>query len=294
MEVLRESATIVRNWLGAYSCPLASASFPLVLRPDRLGLGATPEVVSEEGKKRRVLGDKIGRKLKKARKVQEAEASLSTDGTASTLELLYIIWNSAKIAFKGMGSDGDEEEEPLSRSNAVRERTHHPLSTETSYQRLGKRNRKKQLIAPSLVGARPLIVSSKSLDASGNMIGASGNMIGASPGDGIALPNGKSGCGSDSLEPDGNSLACSSDSTPSPSGDGDSDKGSSVAESGESKAVVCSGTTTGVLLLGKMKSKQSFNFSISLSRSPYSRVRDRCLLTRSGSRTRHRRNICTK
>eukprot|EP00731_Ephydatia_muelleri_P001435 Em0001g1435a len=270
MEVLRESATIVRNWLGAYSCPLASASFPLVLRPDRLGLGATPEVVSEEGKKRRVLGDKIGRKLKKARKVQEAEASLSTDGT------------------------GDEEEEPLSRSNAVRERTHHPLSTETSYQRLGKRNRKKQLIAPSLVGARPLIVSSKSLDASGNMIGASGNMIGASPGDGIALPNGKSGCGSDSLEPDGNSLACSSDSTPSPSGDGDSDKGSSVAESGESKAVVCSGTTTGVLLLGKMKSKQSFNFSISLSRSPYSRVRDRCLLTRSGSRTRHRRNICTK
>ena len=101
-------------------------------------------MVSEEGKKRRVLGDKIGRKLKKARKVQEAEASLSTDGTgticwphvgaesiilcvclcvsvcacvcaclsmsvwwlASTLELLYIIWNSAKIAFKGMGSDG--------------------------------------------------------------------------------------------------------------------------------------------------------------------------------------------
>ena len=276
MEVLRDSAAIVRNWLGAYSCPSASASLPFVFRPDRLGLGATPEVVSDESKKRKMLGDRIGRKLKKAaRKVEEEvpAALLSRDGT-----------------------EGDEEE-PLSRSNAVRERTRHPLPTETVYQGRGKRKRKKHPTVPSPAPGAPKTLPLACVEASeGGTVGASLREDNTTP----VLPNGRS-----DVEPDGNSLAHSGDSTPSgsthsPTGDGGVDKwkrigGNSVAESGDSKAAGCSETNkTTAQLQGRMKLKQSFNFSFSLSRSPYSRIRDRCMLTRNGSRTRHRRSICTK
>lgn len=274
MEVLRDSATIVRSWLGPCSFPTVCTPPALLLRPDRLGLGATPQVVAEETRTRYMIAERIEKKLKKACRVEKPTA-VPKDGTDNSLN-----------------EDSGEE---MSRSNAIKVLRSAP--TERTYQGLGKRARKKYAMHPATAASSVMPNGELASRPDHTACTPSTHCDVTTPTDDKQFSSG--GCGI--LEP---VVSGSGDSTPnvSPSlvGDLNSDKwkavGKSITDSScERRDVGCNGAESSVpLSQGKMKLKQSFSFSFSLSRSPYSRVRDRSRLVRNGSRFRLRKSVCTK
>lgn len=167
----------------------------------------------------------------------------------------------------------------MSRSDAISGRAIRPLSMEMVC--LGKRRRKKW---------SAVMLSSPMAGSSASHSPTAPRDVSHSPGSGISVTTPPEGCGGG---------ACTPKASPLPA----------HAEVGSSNSTsVCDGTVVGsdgrntcvketdvvrtpTAVSAKTKFKESFNFSFSVSRSPYSRTKDRCRLVRIGSRARHRKSL---
>ena len=182
-----------------------------------------------------------------------------------------------------LGSQDVDGEEGMSRSDAISGRAMRPLSMEMVC--LGKRRRKRWsavMLSSPMAGSSALHSPTAPRDVS------------HSPGSGISVATPPDGCGGGVSTPKASPLPAHTE------------VGSINLTS------VCDGTVVGnderrntcvkdtdvvrtpTAVSAKTKFKESFNFSFSVSRSPYSRTKDRCRLVRIGSRARHRKSLGVK